>query len=147
MSMVNELLIDCLSASKHLHVGRAIARSGSSAAVISLAVLAHRTELSESIRIDTAISDLAIPVIPFVVPKSGGDSAIALTAQNAAITADEFVAILSRRAESSLSRGDANAEGKDEEAPAMAKPRASSLRRLSAGATTGGRRITRKSRK
>ena len=145
--MVNELLIDSLSAPMHLHVSGAIDKSGSSAAVISLAVLANLSEQAESIRIDTTISDLAIPVIPFMVPETGGDSAIALTAQNAAISVDEFVAILSKRAESSLSRGDANAEGKDEEAPAMAKPRASSLRRMSAGATTGGRRTTRKSRK
>ena len=130
-----------------LQLRGAINRSGSSAAVISLAVLANSSEQAESIRIETAIGDFGIPVIPFVVPKSGGDSAIAPAAQNAAIIADEFVAILSRRAESGLSRGDANAQGKDEEAPVMAKPRAKSLRRMSAGATTGGRRTTRKSRK
>ncbi len=147
MNMVIELLIDCLSASMHLHMCGAIDRSGSSAAVISLAVLADRGEQAESIRIETVISDFGIPVIPLVVPKSGEDSAIALAAQNAAITADEFIAILSRRAESSLSRGDANAQRNDEEAPAMAKPRAKSLRRMSAGATTGGRRTRRRSRK
>ncbi|MBI2812386.1 MAG: hypothetical protein HYX67_16395 [Candidatus Melainabacteria bacterium] len=140
-------LIDCPSDSLLPGMSREIGKSGSFAAVISLAVLAADSEQAESIRIGMATSDFGIPVIPALVPESCGDSALALAAQKAARSAIELVNFSSMLAEFSLAQGLAELDDDDEEAAAVAKPRAASARRSRAGATTNGRRTTRKSRK
>ncbi len=122
-------------------------KSGSLAAVNSLAVLAGDSVQSQSIRIGMAISDFGIPVIPALVPESGRDSAMALAAQKAARSAIELVDFSSMLANFSVAQPLAEMEDDDEEAPAVATPRAASVQRASAGATTSGRRTTRKSRK
>ncbi|CAN5182455.1 hypothetical protein BH10CYA1_BH10CYA1_40770 [soil metagenome] len=140
-------LIDCPSDSLLPGTSREIGKSGSSAAIISLAVFAGDRQQAESIRIGMAISDFGVPVIPSMVPESWGDSAMALAAQKAALTASQLVDFYSMLAEFRLAQGLAEWEDDHQEAPAVAKPRAASARRSSAGATTNGRRTTRKSRK
>jgi 6,7-dimethyl-8-ribityllumazine synthase len=137
-------LIDCPADSLLPGMSREIAKSGSFAAVISLAVLATGSDHGESIRIGMAVSDFGIPVIPTLVPESAGDSAIALAAQKAARSAIELVNFSSMLSEFSVAQNFAELEDESEEAPAVAKPRAASTRRTGAGATTNGRRTKRK---
>jgi 6,7-dimethyl-8-ribityllumazine synthase len=139
-------LIDCPSDSLLTGMSREIAKSGSFAAVISLAVLANGSEHAESIRIGMTTSDFSVPVIPALVPESCGESAIALAAQKAARSAIELVNFSSMLSEFSVAQNFADLEDEGEEAPPAAKPRATRARRTTAAATTNGRRTKRKTR-
>ncbi len=89
--MIDELLIDRASNSLPTLMSRVISSCGSFAAVIGLAVLADSSERAESIRIGMTISDFGIRVIPKMVPESGRDTAIALAAKNATLTAVQLI--------------------------------------------------------
>ncbi len=140
-------LIECPADYLLPGMSREIAKSGSFAAVISLAVLSNDSAHDESIRIGMAVSDFSIPVIPALVPESKGESAIALAAQIAARSAIELVNFSSMLSEFSVAQNFADlSDEEDEEAPAVAKPRAARTRKATSRATTNGRRTKRKTR-
>lgn len=139
-------LIDCPADFLLPGMSREIAKSGSFAAVISLAVLGNDSEHAESIRIGLATSDFSVPVVPALVPERCGESAIALAAQKAAHSAIELVNFSSMLSEFSIAQSFGDLEEESEEAPAVAKPRATRTRRTTAAATTNGRRTKRKTR-
>jgi hypothetical protein len=106
-------LIDCPANSLLPGMSREIARSGSFAAVVSLAVLAPQSADEQAIRIGMAVSDFAVPVIPVLVPGGASGAEWAAAAEKAARAAVELVNFSSMLAEFAAGGGTTEADDAD----------------------------------
>jgi len=147
-------LIDCPANTLLPGMSREIARSGSFAAVVALAVLPSEGAEAQAVRMGMSMSDFAVPVIPVLVPGGAGGAQWAAAAEKAARAAVELVNFSSMLAEFAAGGGTTEADEADglEEfvetaAPARSRRTASRTTRRPNAASNGRKKAASNGRK